>query len=112
MVQPISSSDSLSSPSAPPWYSCVEPGCRHNGCGPKVRAWGGYGRRYICDQPDCQHQGCAAQKRAQADEQPFGQIYRGPALPQHTVWPNGRPGGPPMRAVEGPPGYWQLVPLG
>ena len=94
---------------ATPWNVCDTPGCQHNGCGPKMRAWGGYGNRYICMLPECEHADCRAMKRARADHQPFGIYYRGPALPQHTIYPDG-PRGPAMLAVEDPPGYWRLIP--
>ena len=110
-----SMSDPVSPPrgerSAPPWNACVEPGCRHNGCGPKVRAWGNFGSRYICKESGCTHCDCAAKRRAEADRQPFGVFYTGPALPQHTVFADGTPSGAPMRAVEDPPGFWRIVPL-
>ena len=67
--------------STTPWNVCVTPGCAHNGCGPKVRAWGGYGRRYICGLPSCAHLDCAARVRADADGQSFGELYWGPVLP-------------------------------
>jgi hypothetical protein len=104
---PVSTADR----GAAPWNVCDVPDCEHNGCSAKLRAWGRYGRRYICEKPGCKHHNCAAKKRARADHQPFGQYYRGPALPQHTLLPDGRPAGPAMRAIEDPPGYWSLLPL-
>jgi hypothetical protein len=66
--------------SSTPWNVCDTPGCRHNGCPPKVRAWGNYSRRFICAIPACAHDGCPAKLRARKDGQPFGEPYWGPAL--------------------------------
>jgi hypothetical protein len=96
---------------ARPWDSCTIPGCRHDPCPAKLRAWAGYGRRYICGQPGCPHRDCPARRRSDEDGQPFGLPYRGPALPQHVVRMDGTPLGSPMRAESAADGSWRLWPL-
>jgi hypothetical protein len=90
--------------------SCTIPGCRHDPCPAKLRAWGSYGQRYVCQEPGCPHMDCPPLLRATEDGQPFGVPYRGPALPQHVVDMDGKPLGPPMRAVQDADGDWRLVP--
>ncbi|MFN8621183.1 MAG: hypothetical protein U0869_10605 [Chloroflexota bacterium] len=94
----------------PSWNACTIPGCTHDpACPAKLRAWAGYGKRYICDRPGCKHRGCAAQRRAEDEGQPFGKPYFGPVLPAHVVGADGKPLGPAMRAVQGGDGRWRLV---
>jgi hypothetical protein len=96
-----------------PWNACTIPGCTHNPpCPAKLRAWAGYGRRYVCERPRCRHRRCPAKRRADEDRQPFGVPYRGPALPQHVVDTEGKPLGPPMVAVQDAAGDWSLQPAG
>jgi hypothetical protein len=97
---------------AKPWGSCTILGCRHDPCPAKLRAWAGYGRRYICEEAGCQHLDCPPRLRADEDRQPFGVSYKGPALPQHVVDTDGRPLGPPMVAVQDAEGQWTLWPAG
>jgi hypothetical protein len=93
------------------WGTCTIPACRHDPCPAKLRAWAGYGRRYICDDADCVHRDCPPRRRADEDRQPFGVPYKGPALPQHVVDTDGRPLGPPMVAVQDAEGDWSLWPV-
>jgi hypothetical protein len=95
---------------AKPWNACTIPGCDHGPCPAKLRAWAGYGRRYICADADCGHDDCPPRQRAEEDHQPFGVPYKGPALPQHVVDMDGNPLGAPMVAVKGEGGDWRLVP--
>lgn len=94
---------------APAWNRCRIPNCKHDPCPAKLRAWGFYGRRYMCSTEGCTHEDCPGRRRAEEDGQPFGVFYDGPALPQHTIGPDGRPLGPPMRAVRDADGNWRLV---
>jgi hypothetical protein len=94
------------------WGSCTIPGCRHDPCPAKLRAWAGYGGRYICQEAGCQHLDCPPRRRADEDRQPFGMPYKGPALPQHVVDREGNPLGPPMVAVRDEVGQWSLWPMG
>lgn len=94
------------------WGACTIPGCRHDPCPAKLRAWAGYGSRYICPDEGCHHLLCPAKRRAEEDHQPFGVSYRGPALPQHVVDMDGNPLGPPMVAVQDEAGEWSLWPAG
>jgi hypothetical protein len=95
---------------AKPWNACTIPGCPHQPCPAKLRAWAGYGRRYMCGDPDCDHVDCPPRRRSQHDHQPFGVPYVGPALPQHIVDRSGRPLGEPMIAVRTRLGPWTLWP--
>jgi len=98
---------------AKPWNACIIPGCTHDPpCPAKLRAWAGYGRRYLCEKPGCRHRDCPPKRRAEEDQQPFGVPYWGPALPQHVVDMEGVPLGPPMVAVQDGEGQWSLWPLG
>jgi hypothetical protein len=97
---------------AKPWNACTIPGCSHGPCPAKLRAWAGYGRRYICDDPDCDHRACPPRLRADEDHQPFGVRYDGPALPQHVVDFDDNPLGPPLVAVRDEAGEWSLRPAG
>ena len=94
------------------WGSCAIPDCTHAPCPAKLRAWAGYGRRYICSDEGCAHDDCPARRRAEADHQPFGEPYKGPALPQHVVDFDGNPLGEPMVAVKNETGEWSLWPAG
>ena len=96
---------------ASPWNECHIPDCRHKPCPAKMRAWAWYGLRYVCRDEGCDHGDCAARRRADEDDQPFGVRYTGPALPQHTVTPDGKPLGAAMHAVKGSDGRWRLVPV-
>jgi hypothetical protein len=93
---------------AKPWNACTIPGCVRLPCPAELRAWGGYGGRYICDDPDCDHHDCPPRCRATDDHQPFGVYYDGPALPQHVVDMDGNPLGPPLVAVRDAAGQWSL----
>jgi hypothetical protein len=97
---------------APSWGACTIPGCRHDPCPAKLRAWAGYGQRYVCEEPGCPHRDCPPRLRAEEDRQPFGVPYRGPALPQHVVDMDGNPLGPAMVAVQDGEGQWRLWPVG
>ena len=92
--------------------ACTIPACRHDPCPAKLRAWAGYGQRYICTDPECEHLDCPPRLRAEEDHQPFGVRYDGPALPQHVVDMDGKPLGPPMLAVQDGAGQWRLWPMG
>jgi len=92
--------------------ACTIPACRHDPCPAKLRAWAGYGQRYICTDPECEHLDCPPRLRAEEDHQPFGVRYDGPALPQHVVDMDGNPLGPPMVAVQDGAGRWRLWPIG
>ena len=94
------------------WGACTIPGCTHGPCPAKLRAWAGYGRRYICDDPACDHANCPPRRRAEEDHQPFGLAYNGPSLPQHVVDMDGAPLGEPMIAVKDEAGEWSLWPAG
>lgn len=95
------------------WSTCTIPGCTHTPpCPAKLRAWAGYGRRYICEKPRCKHLDCPPRRRAEEDRQPFGVPYKGPALPQHVVGMDGVPLGEPMVAVQDGEGQWSLWPVG
>jgi len=37
------------------WGSCTIPGCRHDPCPAKLRAWAGYGDRYLSKEAGCDH---------------------------------------------------------
>ena len=95
-----------------PWNACTIPDSTHGPCPAKLRAWASYGRRYICSDEGCAHDDCPARQRAEADHQPFGEPYKGPALPQHVVDFDGNPLGAPMFAVKDEAGEWRLVPVG
>ena len=97
---------------AKPWNACTIPGCRHDPCPAKLRAWASYGRRYICQEAECRHRDCPPRLRATEDQQPFGVPYKGPALPQHVVDMDGNPLGAPMYAVRDEAGEWSLWPAG
>jgi hypothetical protein len=92
------------------WGVCTIPGCPHDPCPAKLRAWAGYGRRYVCDVPACDHADCPPRRRADEDHQTFGVPYDGPALPQHVVDMDGVPLGEPMVAVKDEAGEWSLWP--
>jgi hypothetical protein len=95
------------------WGSCRIPGCTHDPpCPAKLRAWAGYGQRYICKESGCDHRDCPARRRSTEDRQPFGVSYKGPALPQHVVDMDHVPLGPPMVAVQDAAGQWSLWPIG
>jgi hypothetical protein len=85
---------------AKPWNACTIPGCRHDPCPAELRAWAGYGRRYICEKPGCKHRDCPPKRRSEEDRQPFGVLYEGPALPQHVVDQSGETLAEPMVAVQ------------
>lgn len=96
---------------APPWSKCVIPDCTHSpACPAKLRAWGGYGARYICSKEGCRHRSCPPKRRAEADRQVFNEPYKGPVLPSHTVGRDGKPLGPRLYAVRGADGQWRLLP--
>jgi len=95
---------------AKPWNTCAIPGCHHGPCPAKLRAWAGYGRRYICADPDCNHRDCPPRRRVEEDHQPFGVPYDGPALPQHVEDMDGVPLGAPMVAVRDTARDWRLWP--
>ena len=95
---------------AKPWNACTIPGCSHGPCPAKLRAWAGYGQRYICADEDCDHRDCPPRRRSEEDFQPFGVRYDGPGLPQHVTDFDHNPLGAPMYAVQDPEGEWRLVP--
>ncbi|MFO1541322.1 MAG: hypothetical protein ACKOTZ_12905, partial [Chloroflexota bacterium] len=54
----------------PRWSKCVIPGCTHQpACPAKLRAWGGYGGRYMCEKAGCKHRSCPPKRRAEEDRQ-------------------------------------------
>ncbi|MFO1539917.1 MAG: hypothetical protein ACKOTZ_05640, partial [Chloroflexota bacterium] len=87
------------------------PGCTHQpACPAKLRAWGGYGGRYMCEKAGCKHRSCPPKRRAEEDRQAFNEPYRGPVLPSHTIGRDGKPTGPRLYAVLGDDGEWRLLP--
>lgn len=97
---------------AKPWNACTIPGCTHQPCPAKLRAWAGYGRRYMCERYGCDHGDCPPRLRAVEDRQPFGVPYKGPAVPQHVVDTHGNALGAPMVAIQDEAGEWSLWPAG
>ena len=67
------------------WGSSTIPGCKHDPCPAKLRAWAGYGRRSICDDPGCGHLDCPPRLRATEDHQPFGVRTTAPRC-RSTSW--------------------------